>query len=72
MDSMIDLIPCPFCGCESLWLRLDEWSCAAVECNKCDAVGPRVSLGRADGDEEKARQMAAELWNTRQAQVVND
>ena len=65
MTDTTDLKPCPFCGCASLWLRMDEWSCAAVECNQCDAIGPYVTLGSADGDEDKALAMAAELWSKR-------
>ena len=69
---MIDLLSCPFCGCELLWLGLDEAARATVECNRCDAIGPYVSFQRAGGDEDKALQMAAELWNTRPPLVVTN
>ena len=62
---MSKLKPCPFCGCTSLWLNLDAWDDATVECNECDAVGPRVSLGYAGGSEVKAKAMAVEAWNNR-------
>jgi Lar family restriction alleviation protein len=67
---MTDLLPCPFCGCPSLWLGLDDAGRATVECNWCDAIGPYVSRHQAGGDEDKALSMAAELWNTRPPQVV--
>jgi Lar family restriction alleviation protein len=60
-----DLKPCPFCGNTSLWLGLDEWTCAVVECDKCDATGPYISMGAAGGSADKAQVMAAEAWNRR-------
>jgi len=69
-DKVMDeLLPCPFCGCTSLWVHMDEWDGAVVECNLCDGVGPRVNLAEAS-DPEVRKQMAIELWNTRKNPII--
>lgn len=67
---MPELMPCPFCGCMSLWVHLDEWDAAAVECNLCDCVGPRVNLAETS-DPEMRKQIAIELWNARPIPETN-
>jgi hypothetical protein len=61
---MPEIPHCPFCGCVSLWVHLDEYDNAVVECNQCDAVGPRVSQAETS-DPEVRKQIAIELWSTR-------
>lgn len=58
------LLPCPYCGCDSLWVHLDEYDAAVIECNQCDGVDPRINLAEAN-DPEVRKQMVIELWNTR-------
>jgi Lar family restriction alleviation protein len=60
----VNLKPCPFCGCTSLWLHIDNWNCAVVECDNCDAVGPIARPSSLPDDEKLAE--AARLWNQRQ------
>jgi Lar family restriction alleviation protein len=71
---MNEIKPCPFCGCDSVWVHLDDWGGAVAECNECDARGPLAhptSVSRilvSPPDEDKLA-LAAELWN-RQPRII--
>lgn len=66
--AVSDLLPCPFCGSVRLWPHLDEWDCAIVECDDCDACGPLARRGKLSDDEMLAD--AARLWNERPGSIV--
>jgi len=55
--------PCPFCGSVRLWPHTDEWDCAFVQCDDCDACGPRVR--RASLTDEEMLAKAVRLWKER-------
>lgn len=54
-ESSVPLLPCPFCGGTDLHIEGDNASDVwGVECNGCDASGPRVA---------PSPDAAAEAWN---------
>lgn len=63
MQSIV-LLPCPFCGGQSLSFLLDEWDFAKqVGCNECNCKGSALSIQ--PGTKEAARTGASRKWNTR-------
>lgn len=84
----IHLLPCPFCGSTDLEIYCNEYGCKTirydgyVECNTCDASGPRLDVPAVeviDGkrivrDYADVKEMLANKWNVRvsvAADIVN-
>lgn len=59
---MSELLPCPFCGRESLVFAepFDDGEQTVVRCVVCNADGPHYGDNESTSEEE-----AAQLWNTR-------
>jgi Lar family restriction alleviation protein len=59
--------PCPFCGGESIRLKVPTWwcfghGCKVAVCDSCGAIAPAIHLGE---DDKSVAAIAA--WNTRTA-----
>lgn len=76
---MSKLLPCPFCGSSDVKIYYNEYGCREsrydgyVECNTCDAVGPRIDtpaievvdgkhVVRSDSD---IKELIVNKWNHR-------
>ena len=75
-----DLLPCPFCGSEHVYLKQRPLNvCWVAECPSCAARGPATHVV-VEGDEDKdaawlrAKRQAAERWNNnrRTADVIRE
>lgn len=53
---MDELLPCPFCGSDNVFVMEDESGHLIVECDSCLARGPKYSATGLPADT---------LWNTR-------
>lgn len=71
---MTSLEPCPFCGSVKLWIGLNIWDEAVVECmnDGCCAIGPCVNAGMSGGSVEVALNMAANAWNKRVSKTQSE
>lgn len=53
---MIELKPCPFCGCKALIVGERRYGVFVVACSQCTAEGPASIASKRD---------AAKFWNKR-------
>ena len=59
-----DLLPCPFCGSENVYLSEDDYGFARwVSCDDCETTGPVLAVQ--PGTKEAAVLLASRKWNRR-------